>query len=111
QAAEILSDPGKGGSQFGSLTTGFAAGAERGFETAEHLPEVQQHTYEIRALRVPALYLMTLWLKDQQGQQDRFIVLPPAFPPLQPLVAYSAFDLLAILHRLAAATKVQPSPR
>src|SRR5262249_3226094 len=66
QAAEILEAPG-GGSRFGMLTTGFVAGAESAFSVAEQLPDVQQRTYEIRALRVPALYVMALWLKDTQG--------------------------------------------
>src|SRR5262245_21682929 len=84
------------------LTTGFVTGAEAAFSLAERLPESQQQTYEIRALRVPALSVMALWLKDTQGQQDRFIVLPPAFTPLQPLRPYTSSDLLAVLQRQAA---------
>jgi hypothetical protein len=101
QAAEVFAAP-QGGSRFGSLTTGFAAGAEQGFAVAEKLPEVQNHSYEIRALRAPALSLMAVWLKDKQGTEDRFIVLPPILPPLRPLVPYSGSDLLAILQKLAA---------
>jgi hypothetical protein len=101
QAAEIVEDP-RGGSQFGALTTGFVAGAEEAFRIAEQLPEVQRGAYEIRALRIPSLYVMALWLKDLQGNQDRFIVMPPAFPPVQPLRPYAASDLLTVLQRLAA---------
>jgi hypothetical protein len=104
QAAEVIEAP--GGSRFGMLTTGFVAGADAAFSVAERLPEVQQRAYEIRALRVPALSVMALWLKDSQGQQDRFIVLPRAFAPLQPLQPYEASDLLAILQRQA----VQKAP-
>jgi hypothetical protein len=81
QAAEIIEDPRGGGSQCGALTTGFVAGAVEAFRIAEQLPEVQRGAYEIRALRIPSLYVMSLWLKDLQGNQDRFIVMPPAFPP------------------------------
>ena len=102
QAAEILPGSPTGGSQFGALTTGFTGGAEAAFQLVDQLPIVQQRTYEIRALRVPALYVMALWLKDQQGQEDRFIVMPPAFPPVQPLHPYATADLLALLHKLAA---------
>jgi hypothetical protein len=41
-------------------------------------------------------------LKDSQGNQDRFIVVPPAFAPvLAPQPRMSA-DLLSMLQRLAA---------
>jgi hypothetical protein len=101
QAAEVFAAP-QGGSRFGSLTTGFATSAEQGFAVAEKLPEVQNHTYEIRALRVPALSIMAIWLKDKQGNEDRFIFLPPVFPPVRPLAPYSALDLLSLLQKLAA---------
>jgi hypothetical protein len=101
QAAEILPDP-RGGSRFGGLTTGFVAGAEEAFRLIDQMPEVQQRTYEIRALQVPSLNVMALWLKDLQGTQDRFIVLPPAFAPVQALRPYTTSDLLALLHQLAA---------
>ena len=100
-AAEVLPGP-QGGCRFGMLTNGFVSGAEQAFALAEGLPEVRNGAYEIRALRVPALYVMALWLKDLHGQQDRFIVLPPVFPPPQALTPYSASELLAILHRKAA---------
>lgn len=100
QAAEILASP-AGGSRFGMLTTGFAAAAESAFVLVEQLPELRQGTYEIRALRVPALYVIALWLKDMQGEQDRFIVLPPAFAPLHPLRAYTAAELLRVLQEQA----------
>jgi len=101
QAAEIVPDRGGGGSQFGALTTGFVAGEEEALRLAEQLPEIKQGTYEIRALRVPALYVMALWLKDVQGDDDRFIVMPPAFPPVQALHAYATRDLLGVLHPMA----------
>jgi hypothetical protein len=101
QAAEVVHDPRGGGSQFGALTTGFVTGAEEAFRLVDQMPEVQQRTYEVRALRVPSLYVMALWLKDLQGDQDRFVVLPPAFAPVQALRPYTTSDLLAILQQLA----------
>jgi hypothetical protein len=82
------------------------AGEEQAQGVAERLPEIQQGQYELRALRVPALYLMSLWLKDLQGNEDRFLVLPPVFPPLQALAVYSASDLLPVMQQLA----VQKAP-
>jgi hypothetical protein len=101
QAAEVIPDPRGGGSQFGALTTGFVAGEEEALRVADQLPEIKQGTYEIRALRAPALYVMALWLKDVDGDDDRFIVMPPAFPPVQSLYAYPTSDLLAVLHQVA----------
>src|SRR5258708_1983434 len=101
QAAEILPDARAGGSKFGALTSGHSAAVEEAFRLIEQLPEVQQRTYEIRALRVPALYLMALWLKDVQDGSDHFFVLPPAFAPVLPLHDYSAADLHSLLQDLA----------
>jgi hypothetical protein len=100
QAAEILSDP-RGGCRFGGLTTGYTAGVEEAFRLIDQMPEVQQRTYELRALQVLSLYVMALWLKDLQGTQDRFIVLPPAFAPVQTLRPYTTSDILPLLQRLA----------
>jgi hypothetical protein len=102
QAAEIFPDPQTAGTRFGFLTTGFVNGVEEAFRLAEQLPVVANKAYEIRALRVPALYVVALWLKDLQGDEDRFIVIPPAFAPVQILHPYSTDELLAILHPLAA---------
>ena len=102
QAAEIIPDPLSGGSRFGALTTGYVAGEEEALKLADKLPEISQGAYEIRSLRVPALYVMALWLKDLHGDKDRFIVMPPAFPPVQALQPYSTSDLFALLHKAAA---------
>jgi hypothetical protein len=102
QAAEIIPDPASGGSRFGALTTGFVSGMEEAVRVADQLPEVQKGTYEMRALRIPAMYIMAVWLKDQKVKQDRFIVMPPAFPPIKPLIAYGPADFLTALQAMAA---------
>jgi hypothetical protein len=103
QAAEITPASG-GASQFSAITTGYAAKSEEAFRIAESLPQLDQHEFELRALRVPALYVMAVWLKDQDGDDDLFVVIPPAFPPLQPYQVYERKDLLRLLHQ-AARTK------
>ena len=102
QAAEVNPPQGGNQSRFNMLTTGYVAGAEQAFAIADQLPDIQQRPYEIRALRSPALYFMALWLKDSQGRNDLFIVLPPAFAPLQALRVYTTTDLLPLLQRMAA---------
>ena len=38
---------------------------------------------EARVIRIPALYVMALWLKDLEGDKDVIVPMAPA-PPLQP---------------------------
>jgi hypothetical protein len=72
-AAAELDDPdGQGG-----LTTTegrFAAATAGAVEQAEAWPG----EYELRLLRIPALYLMALWLKDRDGSDDLLVPLEPA---------------------------------
>jgi hypothetical protein len=102
QAAEVLSDASGGAGTFGSISSGHIAGVEQAFTLVEGLADVQTGTYEVRALRVPALYVMALWIHSTvSGAMDHFIVLPPTFPPLQTNQDYSASDFLALLQGMA----------
>lgn len=104
QAAEVVPEfQGGTGYRFGSLTTGYVAGAAQALALADSDPEVVVGSYEIRALQVPALNVMALWLKDLSGANDQFILLPPVFRPLQANTVYSAHDLLAALRTKATA--------
>jgi hypothetical protein len=60
-------------------------------------PEVAQGNYEIRLLKVPALYVVALWLKDLNGDRDLVIPLAPAPPYLVPGRAYVHTDFLKLL--------------
>jgi hypothetical protein len=100
EAAELYPDA-RGRPQFGAVTTGFAAGAGAALTLIEQVPEIERGDYEVRALRVPALYVMAFWLKDKQGGADRLIVLPPAFPPVQALRPYAPKEFLGLLRPLA----------
>jgi hypothetical protein len=100
EAAELYPDA-RGRPRFGGVTTGFAADAGPALGLVEQLPEAQQREYELRGLRVPALYVMAFWLKDKQGGKDRLIVLPPAFPPVQALKPYAPKEMLGLLRPLA----------
>jgi hypothetical protein len=41
-------------------------------------PEVQDGSYELRALQIPALYVVALWLSDPSGERDLVRALDPA---------------------------------
>ncbi len=102
EAAELYPDSRGRRSQFGAVTTGFAAGAENALALVDQLPAIQEGDYEIRALRIPALYVMAFWLKDNRDTHDLLIVLPPAFPPMQALHPYTTAEFVSLLRPLAA---------
>lgn len=102
EAAELYPSADGRRSRFGAVTTGYVSGSEHALALIDRLPEVQQGEYEIRGLSVPALYVMAFWLKDQRGGQDRLVILPPAFDPLQALRVMTTAEFLGLLHPLAA---------
>jgi hypothetical protein len=103
QAAEVLADASGGAATFGSVSCGHIAGLEQAFTLIEQIADVQQWPYEVRALRVPALYVMALWLHDTDpaGAADHFVPLPPAFAPLRAGQDYVAADFLILLQDMA----------
>ena len=66
-------------------------------------PEVEQGSFEIRLLRIPALYLVALWLKDLGGPGDLFEPLSPVGSTLEEGRLYSTDELTALIRRPVAA--------
>ena len=64
---------------------------------AETDPELANDDYEIRVLRIPALYFMGLWLKNEHGEADVMIPLEPAPAPLQAGRKYEPAEVLLTL--------------
>jgi hypothetical protein len=64
---------------------------------AEADPELANHDYEVRVLRIPALYFMGLWLKNEQGEADVLIPLDPAPAPLEAGRKYTPTEALSAL--------------
>ena len=63
---------------FVSLTHGpFAAGTVDALSAAERLPQVAREDYELRLLKIPAVYFVSLWL---HGAKDD-ILIPMGDPP------------------------------
>lgn len=68
---------------FAQLNEGpFVAATAQALRDAERIPEVANGNYEARVLRVPALYVLALWLKDLDDSNDLIIPLDPAPPYL-----------------------------
>lgn len=74
------------------------ADAVRGIQDAS---EVESGDFDLRMLRIPALYLMALWLKDRQGRNDIFVPLEPAPPELEAGARYSWNELRTHLEKPA----------
>jgi hypothetical protein len=64
---------------------------------AEEHPELADGDYEIRLLRIPALYFTGLWLKSDQDGTDRVIPLDPAPADIEPGDIHAPAELLATL--------------
>ena len=71
----------------------FTQGTVDAIQAAEESSDVADGNFELRLLRVPALYLMALWLKDEDGNQDLFVPLEPAPADLTPGHAYKWREL------------------
>lgn len=97
-AAEVNYDESKGGSKFSEFNPGSLADATlHEIQSVEHTPDLVNKSYELRLLRIPALYVTALWLKDTEGNQDLFIPIPPTHPVLKPGQRYSSAQMMDLL--------------
>ncbi len=97
-AAEVADDDGSG---FQANEGRFVAATAAAIRRAEEDPELAEGRYELRLLRIPALYLMALWLSDDDGGADRVVPLAPAPKPLRPGASYAPDELLGLLREPA----------
>ena len=89
-AAEIGVDTEKNHHSFSSFNEGpFVGDTAEQLGVAQRDPRVAAGDYELRMLRIPALYLMALWLKDNRSDDDLFIPVGVVQPPLKPSTLYS----------------------
>ena len=98
-AAELADAEGEG-----DLTTTegpFTEATARTVREVEAWPQIAEGEYDLRLLRVPALYLMALWLKDRDGSADMLVPLDPAPSGLEAGARYEEGDLLDRLARRA----------
>jgi hypothetical protein len=66
-------------------------------KAAAKLPQVRDGNVEARVIRIPALYVMALWLKDLDGDDDVVIPMAPAPPFLEANRPYSEREFLKAL--------------
>jgi hypothetical protein len=72
---------------------------------AEQDRELAAGDYELRLLRIPALYFVGLWLKDEQDRADVVIPLEPSPAPLEPRRKYAPAEVLSPLAERARARR------
>lgn len=75
----------------------FVAATAAAITRAEAEPELADGDYELRMLRVPALYFVALWLRGVDGHDDVVIPLDPAPPPFEPGRRYAPEAVLSEL--------------
>lgn len=74
----------------------------RAIAAAEALPEAQHGDYELRMLRIPALNVSAVWLKDQEGGEDRLVPVEPTDPGFVAHRAYTVDEFLHIARQRAS---------
>lgn len=113
-ASAEVADQGRG-SGFQATEGPYVESTAAALERAEEDPDLDDDDYEIRLLRIPALYVMALWLKNEQGGTDVLIPLDPTPAPLEAGRKYAPAELLSALAeparaRLAFDDEDEPSP-
>lgn len=68
---------------------------------AEELPQVAAAAYELRALRIPALCIMALWLKNTTYNQDLIFPMPLVPSGLEANRAYIEVEFMTGLEGIA----------
>jgi hypothetical protein len=66
-------------------------------KAAAKLPQVRDGKVEARVIRIPALYVMALWLKDLDGDSDVIVPMAPAPPYLEADRPYTERDFMKAL--------------
>ena len=114
-AGEISVDQKSGDIQFSSINSGpFVAATFQAFQTRLKDPELEQQEWDVRVLRVPALYLFALWLHSTGEREDRLIPIGPVPEFLEKDRTYSRRDLeerllpVAMRKREEAASQGKP---
>jgi hypothetical protein len=103
-AAEVAVGPTGGVSEVSGINFGpFVIGTVTAIQQAEVLPTVGERSYELRLLRIAAMYVMAIWLKGDPGTGDILIPLSPAPDYLTPGKAYSPTEFFEILQPKATA--------
>jgi hypothetical protein len=93
-AADVNADT----SRFASLKEGPQVRAfYRQVQALQQAPDIGLRSFELAQLRIPALHVKAVWLKDKGGTSDVVIPIAPTDPALTAGRRYSVQELLAAL--------------
>ena len=97
-SAEVGVDPKGAVRGFDHLNEGpFVQATAAAQKAAARLPQVRDGRVEARIVRIPALYVMALWLKDLDGDDDVVVPMAPAPPFLEANRPYTEREFLKAL--------------
>jgi hypothetical protein len=111
-AAEVQTDLAKQrkGFIFAAISTAPAAGIANAIELAEKDHNIVAGRYEMRLVRIPAIYVAALWLMDLSGNKDMYVATPPSPNGLQALAAIPGPEFFKLL-RAMATVRLQAASR
>jgi hypothetical protein len=109
RTAEVVPAPDGKGFAFAAISAAEATAINQGIAVAEADKATAKDDYELRLVRVPALYVTALWLKHAVARNDRFVVIPPVPDGFHAYAVTTAADFLQTL-RAAALRRQQATP-
>ncbi len=80
-------------------------------DMVEKNPLVQSGNYELRVLRIPALFVMALWLKDISGNNDLIVPMAPTFTGIEAQHTYPVAEFMGLLHTAAQTRTFDDTPQ
>ncbi len=103
-AAETLDGGAGGEARFASVNAGpFVDGTTQAFASVSKDPTFATGDWEMRVLRVPALYIFAVWTHDKAGNADRIRPIAPAPAYLDASRTYSWDEFVAAVRPQAEA--------
>ncbi len=103
-AAETLSGGASGPAEFSSVNAGpFVQGTKDAFAAVSADPAFAVGDWEMRLLRVPALFIMAVWTHEKSGKDDRLVPIQPAPTYLSAGKTYSWTEFLSAVRSYAEA--------
>ena len=101
-SAEVIAESGGRPPRFSQFNEGpFVQSTAAAIDALQRAPEIEKGAFELRALQIPALYLVALWLAEPSGEQDLIRPLEPAPSYLETERLYSETDFLEQLREPA----------
>jgi hypothetical protein len=82
----------------------------RQVQALQQSPDVGTQSFELAQLRIPALHVKAVWLRDKAGTGDVVIPIAPTDPALTPERRYSVPEFLAALRSAAQSAIAHTDP-